>query len=107
MPPGFAYPEWAQLWRPLGQILGLPTTMTLFPLIAVLITAATQVVYKTPIWDPVALTGKFDNPFVVVFALFTLAVGHAVGQCGSQCREPLLRLLKTWPRGGSASEPEA
>ncbi|MDQ2766851.1 MAG: ABC transporter permease [Gemmatimonadota bacterium] len=22
MPPGFAYPEWAQVWRPLGQILG-------------------------------------------------------------------------------------
>jgi putative ABC transport system permease protein len=22
MPPGFAYPEWAQLWRPLGQRLG-------------------------------------------------------------------------------------
>jgi putative ABC transport system permease protein len=22
MPPGFAYPDWAQLWRPLGQILG-------------------------------------------------------------------------------------
>ena len=64
----------SQRAQALGQILGLPTTMTLFPLIAVLITAATQVVYKTPIWDPVALTGKFDNPFVVVFALFTLAV---------------------------------
>ena len=25
MPPGFAYPEWAQLWRPLGQILGRDT----------------------------------------------------------------------------------
>jgi len=22
MPPGFAYPDWAQMWRPLGQILG-------------------------------------------------------------------------------------
>jgi NCS1 family nucleobase:cation symporter-1 len=58
----------------LGQVLGLPTTMTFFPLLAVLITSATVVVYGAPIWDPVALTGKFTNPVVVVLALFTLAV---------------------------------
>jgi NCS1 family nucleobase:cation symporter-1 len=67
----FGKSQRAQAW---GQILGLPTTMTLFPLVAVLITAATQVVYKTAIWNPVDLAAKFDNPFVVVFALFTLAV---------------------------------
>lgn len=27
MPPGFAYPEWAQLWRPIGQILGRDTAL--------------------------------------------------------------------------------
>jgi putative ABC transport system permease protein len=27
MPAGFAYPEWAQLWRPLGQILGRDTAL--------------------------------------------------------------------------------
>ena len=64
----------SQRAQALGQVLGLPTTMTLFPLVAVLITAATQKVYGAPIWDPVTLTGKFDNPLVVVFALFTLAV---------------------------------
>src|SRR5438270_4463563 len=68
---GFGKSQRAQA---LGQILGLPTTMTLFPLVAVLITAATQKVYGAPIWDPVALTAKFDNPIVVIFALFTLAV---------------------------------
>src|SRR2546421_1724242 len=58
----------------LGQVLGLPTTMTFFPLVAVLITSATVVVYGKPIWDPVALTSHFTNPLVVVVALFTLAV---------------------------------
>src|SRR2546421_4062266 len=67
----FGKSQRAQAW---GQILGLPTTMTLFPLVAVLITAATQKVYGAAIWDPVALTAKFDNPLVVIFALFTLAV---------------------------------
>ncbi len=64
----------SQRAQALGQILGLPTTMTVFPLVAVLITSATVVVYGSAIWDPVALTGKFGNPLVVVVALFTLAV---------------------------------
>jgi NCS1 family nucleobase:cation symporter-1 len=64
----------SQRAQAVGQILGLPTTMTLFPLIAVLITAATQKVYGAAIWNPVDLVAKFDNPVVVVFALFTLAV---------------------------------
>ena len=64
----------SQRQQVIGQVLGLPTTMTFFPLLAVLITSATVVVYGKPIWDPVALTGNFTNPIVVVFALFTLAV---------------------------------
>ncbi|HEY7527323.1 MAG TPA: NCS1 family nucleobase:cation symporter-1 [Candidatus Limnocylindria bacterium] len=67
----FGSSQRAQAW---GQILGLPTTMTLFPLIAVLVTSATVIVYGEAIWDPVALTAKFDNPFVVAFALFALGV---------------------------------
>jgi NCS1 family nucleobase:cation symporter-1 len=64
----------SQRQQMVGQVLGLPTTMTFFPLIAVLITSATVVVFGKPIWDPVELTGRFTNPIVVVVALFTLAV---------------------------------
>jgi len=65
----------SQREQAIGQVLGLPTTMTVFPLIAVLVTSASAVVFKgDPIWDPVTLVGKMDNIFVAVFALFTLAV---------------------------------
>jgi NCS1 family nucleobase:cation symporter-1 len=57
-----------------GQVLGLPTTMTVFPLMAVLITSGTIAVYGKAIWNPVELVGKFDNGLVVVLALVTLAV---------------------------------
>jgi NCS1 family nucleobase:cation symporter-1 len=67
----FGKSQRAQAW---GQILGLPTTMTLFPLIAVLVTSATVVVFGKAIWNPVDLVGQFNNPVVVIFALFTLAV---------------------------------
>ena len=57
-----------------GQVLGLPTTMTFFSLLAVFITAAAQRVYGAPIWDPIQLSGKFHNPAVIGFALFTVVV---------------------------------
>ena len=69
----------SQRAQAIGQTLGLPTTMTIFPLIAVLITSATVVVFghgdpAKAIWDPIVLTGKFSNPIVIALALFTLAV---------------------------------
>ena len=57
-----------------GQVLGLPTTMTFFSLLAVLITAASQKIYGAPIWDPIQLSGKFHSPIVIGFALFTVVV---------------------------------
>lgn len=58
----------------IGQALGLPTTMTVFPLMAIIITSATAVVFGKPIWDPIQLVGHFHNPIVVALALFSLAI---------------------------------
>ncbi len=63
-----------QRQQALGQALGLPTTMTFFSLLAVLITAASQKIYGAPIWDPIQLTGKFHSPVAIAFALFTIVV---------------------------------
>jgi len=63
-----------QRQQAVGQVLGLPTTMTFFSLLAVLITAAAQKVYGTPIWDPIELTARFRSPVVIAFALFAILV---------------------------------
>jgi NCS1 family nucleobase:cation symporter-1 len=63
-----------QRQQAIGQVLGLPTTMTGFALLAVLITAASQKIYGAPIWDPIQLTGKFHSPVVIGLALFTIIV---------------------------------
>src|SRR4029077_13816606 len=55
----------------LGQVVALPTTMTLFAAMGVLITSATMIIYHEPIWDPVKLVGKFQSPLVVAVAMFT------------------------------------
>ena len=57
-----------------GQTLGLPTTMSFFAILSIMITSGTQVIYGEPIWDPIALANKFDNVLVVVLALFTVLV---------------------------------
>ena len=57
-----------------GQAIGLPSSMTLFAFIGVVVTSATAIVYGTTIWDPVALAGKFENKMMVTFAMIAVAI---------------------------------
>src|SRR5438552_18191247 len=56
----------------IGQTVGLPTTMGLYSFIGVAVTSATVVIYGAPIWDPVQLLTKFDNPAVLFVAMLAL-----------------------------------
>ncbi len=58
----------------LGQLIGLPTTMTLFSFIGIAVTSATIVIFGSAIWDPVELVGKLGSTTVVVIALIALTV---------------------------------
>ena len=88
----------SQRAQALGQALGLPTTMTFFPLLAVLITSATMVVYGQPIWDPIALTAKFSSPIVIVLALFTLAVATLSVNIAANVVSPSYDFSNAWPK---------
>ncbi len=57
-----------------GQAVGLPTSMTLFSFIGVVVTSATTIVYGITIWDPVVLAGKFDSPLLVTFAMLAVII---------------------------------
>ncbi len=57
-----------------GQIIGLPSSMTLFSFIGVVVTSATTIVYGTTIWDPLVLAGKFDSKVLVSFAMIAVAI---------------------------------
>jgi len=58
----------------LGQALGLPTTMTLFALIGVMVTKSTEVIYGTAIWDPVKVIEKFDSSFLLFVSMFIVCI---------------------------------
>lgn len=57
-----------------GQAIGLPSSMTLFAFIGVVVTSATTIVYGTTIWDPVALAGRFENKILVSLAMISVAI---------------------------------
>ena len=52
----------------LGQVVALPTTMTVFAAMGVVITSATAIIYGSAIWDPVELVGKFTQPWIVAIS---------------------------------------
>ena len=57
-----------------GQAIGLPSSMTLFSFIGVVVTSATVIVYGSTIWDPIQLAGRFENKLMVTFAMLAVAI---------------------------------
>ena len=58
----------------IGQVVALPTTMTVFAAMSVLITSASMVIYGEALWEPVQLVAKFQNRAIVAVAMFTIVV---------------------------------
>jgi nucleobase:cation symporter-1, NCS1 family len=57
-----------------GQAIGLPAAMTLYSFIGVAVTSASAVIFGEPIWDPVVLLTRFNQPVVALIALIALLI---------------------------------
>ncbi|MFF4535468.1 NCS1 family nucleobase:cation symporter-1 [Streptomyces aureus] len=81
-----------------GQALGLPTTMTLFALLSVLVTSGSQAVYGAPIWDPIALAAKMDSTVGILFALLTVMIATLSVNIAANVVSPAYDLSNLVPR---------
>ncbi|MFN8612114.1 MAG: NCS1 family nucleobase:cation symporter-1 [Vulcanimicrobiota bacterium] len=83
----------------LGQTLGLPTTMTLFAGMGVIITSASEKVYGQPIWDPTELVAKpdFGHPLVVLLSLITIGVATLSVNVAANVVSPAFDFANLWP----------
>jgi nucleobase:cation symporter-1, NCS1 family len=72
--PDFTRYAKSQKAQMVGQALGLPAAMTLYSFIGVAVTSASVVIFGEPIWDPVVLLGKFNQPVVASIALVALLI---------------------------------
>ena len=58
----------------MGQAIGLPSSMTLFSFIGVVVTSATVIIYGNTIWDPLVLASKFESKLLVSIAMICVTV---------------------------------
>ena len=72
--PDFTRYATSQRAQQMGQAIGLPTSMTLFSFVGVVVTSATLVIYGKTIWDPVVLAGRFDSKLLVSAAMLAVAL---------------------------------
>jgi nucleobase:cation symporter-1, NCS1 family len=96
--PDFTRFSRSQRSQELGQVLGLPTTMTFFSLLAVLITSGTVLVYGTAIWDPIKLATKFSSPAVAILGLFTVLVATVSVNVAANAVSPSYDFSNAAPR---------
>ena len=91
----FARSQRAQV---MGQAMALPTTMTLYSLVGVLVTSATVVIYGSAIWDPVQLLSRFHSPLAVVISLIAILLATLNVNIGANVVSPANDFSNLWPR---------
>lgn len=64
----------SQREQAIGQVVALPTTMTVFAAMGVIITSASQIIYGKAMWDPIELVGHFESRLLVGVAMFTVVI---------------------------------
>jgi NCS1 family nucleobase:cation symporter-1 len=88
----------SQKQQAIGQALALPTTMTLYSSIGILVTSATVVIYGTAIWDPVQLLSRFHSPVAVVISLVAILLATVNVNIGANVVSPANDFSNLWPR---------
>jgi len=81
-----------------GQVVALPTTMTVFAAMGVVITSATMVIYGHPVWDPVRLVGMFASPLIVAVSMFTAIVATLAVNIAANVVSPANDFANAFPR---------
>jgi NCS1 family nucleobase:cation symporter-1 len=82
----------------IGQVVALPTTMSVFAAMGVMITSATAIIYGQAIWDPVVLVGKFSSPVVIAISMFTVVVATIAVNIAANVVSPANDFANAFPR---------
>src|SRR5881409_3825329 len=88
----------SQRAQAIGQIVALPTTMSVFAAMGVIITSASAIIYGKAIWDPVELVGKFTEPVIVAISMFTVVVATLSVNIAANVVSPANDFANAFPR---------
>ncbi|HYY42263.1 MAG TPA: cytosine permease, partial [Pyrinomonadaceae bacterium] len=85
-----------------GQVVALPTTMTVFAAMGVLITSAAVVIYPhmraDELWDPIKLIARFRDPFVIAISMFTAVVATLAVNIAANVVSPANDFANAFPK---------
>ncbi len=86
----------------IGQAAALPTSMTAFSAMGVVITSAGLMLYphmkREDIWDPVKLIGQFSEPWIVALAMFTVILATLSVNIAANVVSPANDFANAFPR---------
>jgi len=92
----------SQREQSIGQVAALPTTMTVFAAMGVMITSAAMVIYPqmnpNELWDPLKLVSQFDSVLVVAISMFTAVVATLAVNIAANVVSPANDFANAFPR---------
>jgi NCS1 family nucleobase:cation symporter-1 len=85
-----------------GQVVALPTTMTVFAAMGVMITSAAVVIYPhmkmDELWDPMKLVGQFHSVPVIAISMFTVVVATLAVNIAANVVSPANDFANAFPK---------
>ncbi|MBC7909707.1 MAG: NCS1 family nucleobase:cation symporter-1 [Pyrinomonadaceae bacterium] len=92
----------SQREQAVGQVVALPTTMTVFAAMGIIITSAAVIVFPqmplNEIWDPVKLVGQFSQAWVIAISMFTIVVATLSVNIAANVVSPANDFANAFPR---------
>ena len=86
----------------IGQAVALPTTMTVFAAMSVMITSAAIVIYPHmaagDLWDPMKLVGQFSQIWVIAISMFTVVVATLAVNIAANVVSPANDFANAFPK---------
>ena len=85
-----------------GQVVALPTTMTVFAAMGVIITSAAIVIYPNmkpeELWDPLKVVGQFKSVLVIAISMFTVVVATLAVNIAANVVSPANDFANAFPK---------
>ncbi len=88
----------SQRGQAIGQAVALPTTMTVFSGMGIMITSATVIIFGKAISDPIELGGRFDNRLIVGVVMFTAVIATLAVNIAANVVSPANDFANAFPR---------
>jgi NCS1 family nucleobase:cation symporter-1 len=92
----------SQKEQTIGQVVALPSAMTVYSGMGVLITSAALIIFPNVspeiLWDPVKLVGQFEEKWIVAVAMFTIVLACLCVNAAANVVSPANDFANAFPR---------